>query len=163
MRHHALARVMGVVAAAGIAGAASAAESSPGRFSAALHAGASLPDHDLNPDGHPLLIGLTASYWVSEWLIFDASPTYMFDSGKLNLLAGPRFRLGLGPVGVHLGLQAGVVLREPLAPRIAVSPQAGVDTLLSGRYIVGVGYAGDLTFVAGTLKHRFFATLGYRF
>ncbi len=160
MRSSQWAKVMCLAIAVGVAGGASAAEASaaepaPGQFSAALNAGVVLPAHGA--------LGLTLTYWASESFLFDVSPTVLFASRKgLNLLAGPRLRISRGMVGVNLGLQAGPLLDQNGPALFIVSPQVGVEALLSSGTLVGVGYAGDFTFYP-SLTHRFFVSLGHRF
>ena len=161
MRSHRWTRVLGLVVAVGSAGVASASEYVPGRFSAALNAGVSLPAQSVDNSGIASAFGLTLTYWGSESFLFDVSPTVLGSRGVM-LLAGPRLRLGQGPVGMNLGLQVGPVFRGNSSSLLIVSPQLGVEARLSGGNFVGVNYAGDFTFYP-SLRHRLFVSLGHRF
>ncbi|MGA9523719.1 MAG: hypothetical protein WBV82_19820, partial [Myxococcaceae bacterium] len=94
--------------------------------------------------------------------------SYSFVSNRANLFLGPRFRTGFYPVSLNLGVQAGPVFIPDEGVRFGLSPQIGVDSVLSDHYVVGLHYAADIAFAADTsfgeqLNHRIFMSVGYRF
>ena len=184
MTRTSLGRVLAVLVAVGCSGAAFAQErgrtdgpegseygkggySAPGggRFSLVLNWGAAMASSEpLSglPDGPPLFVGLTGSFWIDEWFIIDVSPSFLLDSSRVNVLIGPRFRASWYPLSFNLGLQAGPVFVPGSGTRFAISPNASIDSLFADHYILGLAYAPDITFGAAT-EHRVFLTAGYRF
>ncbi len=141
------------------------ADPGAGRFSLQLNWGAAfLSTEPLGgaPNGPPLFVGLTGSFWADEWFLLDISPSYSFQSNRAQIFVGPRFRTGFYPVSLNLGLQAGPVFVPDRGVRFGLSPQAGVDTLIADHFVLGLQYAADITFGA-ELGHRVFMNLGYRF
>jgi hypothetical protein len=169
-------RVLAVLLAVGIGGAAFAqgrgrtdgpegseygkggyADPGAGQFSLTLNWGAALSE-----GSPPLFVGLTGTFWADEWFVLDVSPAYLFNTGRVNLLLGPRFRTSAYPVSLSLGLQAGPVIVRDDGLRFALSPQAGVETIVKDHFVAGLGYAWDIAFGAGN-EHRVFMSMGYRF
>jgi hypothetical protein len=139
------------------------------RFSLEVNWGAVIPADVLNarPSGPPMFLGLTASLWGEDWYQLDFSGNYLMDSGRMDVLVGPRFRTSTGfPVSLHAGLKAGALFIPERGTHFGVSPQAGVDVRLPGsRILMGLNYALDLPFGATTahVTNRFFLNAGYRF
>ncbi len=122
------------------------------------------------PEGPPLFLGLTASFWGDDWYQLDFSGAYVLDGGRLDLLVGPRFRTYGYPLSLSLGLKAGAIVIPEVGLRFGLSPQVGADLLLGNReeIILGLAYAPDIPLpveVNGDsfVTHRLFMTLGYRF
>ncbi|HSP77249.1 MAG TPA: hypothetical protein VLQ93_01875 [Myxococcaceae bacterium] len=138
------------------------------RFSLEVNWGAVLSADVINarPAGAPLFLGVTASLWGDDWYQLDFSGNYLMDSGRVDLLVGPRFRTYGFPVSLNAGLKAGALLIPDEGLRFGVSPQAGVDVMLADdRLLLGLGYALDLPFGArvSNITNRIFMNLGYRF
>jgi hypothetical protein len=137
-----------------------------GLFSLALNWGAGLPGANGPLDGvsgAPLTVGLVATFWVDDWFVLDVAPSHLFNSGRTNVLVGPRFRTMGYPVSAYLGLHAGPVFGDDLGVRFLLSPQAGVEALLADHFLLGLGYAWDVPVSQDRSNHRIFMTLGYRF
>ncbi len=121
------------------------------------------------PKGPPIFLGLTAAYWWDDWLQLDFSGAYVLDGGRLDLLAGPRFRTYGYPLSLYAGLKAGAIFVPELGMRFGLSPQVGADFIVGDRdnIILGLAYALDIPLPAradgGSNTHRVFMSLGYRF
>jgi hypothetical protein len=121
------------------------------------------------PKGPPLMMGLTASFWADDWLQLDFSGAYMLDGGRVDLLAGPRFRTYGYRVSLYAGLKAGAIFVPEVGTRFGLSPQVGGDLLMGSRenILLGLAYALDIPLPAeadgGSNTHRIFMSLGYRF
>jgi hypothetical protein len=145
---------------------------SGGQFSLEFNWGAAVnqeaPPRDA-PDGPPLFLGVTASFWADDWFLLDFSSSYVLDGGRLNLLVGPRFRTFGYPLSLHVGLRAGAIVIPEVGLRFGLSPQVGADLLLGSRdnIIMGLSYAPDIPLPVeidgGGITHRLFLSLGYRF
>jgi hypothetical protein len=134
-----------------------------GNFSLAIDWGAAI-ESDNTYTGSPLFVGLTASYWATDYFLLDASANYLLSSKKFDLLVGPRFRTVTWPVSFSVGFKAGPIFLPNNAVRFGISPQAGFDLLLERHLILGVGYAPDIPLGdGGGVAHRIFMTVGYRF
>jgi len=140
--------------------------SSEGHFSLEANWGASLIDDQYTRDfdGAPLFVGLTASYWGDDWYQMDLSGAYLFNDGRFNLLAGPRFRTTGYPVSFHLGLKAGAIFIPDTTVRFGLSPQVGADVLFANDHVLaGLAYAVDVPVGGGGVANRIFMNVGYRF
>jgi len=121
------------------------------------------------PEGPPLFLGVTASFWGDDWYQLDVTGAYVFDGGRLNLLVGPRFRTYGYPLSLHAGLKAGAIFVPEVGMRFGLSPQVGADLLIGHRedIILGLAYALDIPLPAWSdgrhNSHRVFMSLGYRF
>ncbi|WP_224244241.1 hypothetical protein [Hyalangium gracile] len=121
------------------------------------------------PEGPPLMVGLTASFWGDDWFQLDFSGAYLMDGGRVNVLVGPRFRTYGYPLSLHVGLKVGAIFIPELGVRFGLSPQGGADLLLGDRenIILGLTYALDIPLPAeadgGSNTHRVFMSVGYRF
>jgi hypothetical protein len=128
-----------------------------------------VPPPEGAPEGPPLFLGLTASFWGDDWYQLDLSGAYVLDGGRLDLLVGPRFRTYGFPVSLHAGLKAGAIFIPEVGTRFGLSPQVGADLLVGDRedIVLGLAYALDIPLPAWsdgrTNTHRVFVSLGYRF
>jgi hypothetical protein len=144
--------------------------SSPGGardFSLSLQFGGALQSDqsDGGRYGAPLFGGITATFWPSDWVLFDLSGAYVASGRRYNGLAGPRFRVPfLYPVALSVGFQAGVMVLKDAGLRFGVSPNAMLDFEVTRRFLVGLGYALDVPVSdnAGVVQ-RVFLSAGYRF
>jgi hypothetical protein len=133
------------------------------QFSLAFEWGASI-EADSKYSNAPLFVGITASYWNTDWFLLDVSSEYLISSKKYNILLGPRFRSVTYPVSFSIGLKAGPIFIPDDGVRFGISPQVGADLLLERRIILGLGYAPDIPLGGGGgVAHRIFMTIGYRF
>lgn len=121
------------------------------------------------PEGPPLFLGVTASFWGDDWYQLDFTGAYVLDGGRVDLLVGPRFRTYGYPLSLHAGLKAGAIVIPEVGVRFGLSPQVGADLLVGNRddIILGLAYALDIPLPAeadgGSNTHRVFMSLGYRF
>jgi hypothetical protein len=121
------------------------------------------------PEGPPLFLGLTASFWGDDWYQLDFTGAYVLDGGRVDLLVGPRFRTYGYPLSLHAGLKAGAIFIPEVGVRFGLSPQVGADLLVGNRddIILGLAYALDIPLPAradgGSNTHRVFMNVGYRF
>jgi hypothetical protein len=136
-----------------------------GLFSLALNWGAGLPFGEplTGTAGAPLTAGLIATFWFDDWFVMDVAPSYLFNSGRTNIFAGPRFRTMGYPISASAGLHAGAVIVPNAGVRFALSPQVGVDGLISDHFLLGLNSAFDFPLSNDPATHRVFMTLGYRF
>lgn len=143
-----------------------------GRFSLELNWGAAVNQEASPagaPEGPPLFLGLTASFWGDDWYQLDVSGAYLMDGGRLDLLVGPRFRTYGYPLSLHVGFKAGAIFIPEVGVRFGMSPQVGADFLVGDRdnILLGLAYAMDipqpLDSDGGNLAHRVFLSFGYRF
>lgn len=142
------------------------------RFSLELHWGAAVSQEASPvgaPEGPPLFLGLTASFWGDDWFQIDFTGAYVLDGGRTDLLVGPRFRTYGYPLNFHAGLKAGAIFVPEVGVRFGLSPEVGADLSLGYRenVLLGLAYALDIPLPAmldGTSNtHRVFMTVGYRF
>ena len=121
------------------------------------------------PEGPPLFVGLTASFWGDDWFQLDVSGAYLLDGGRLDLLMGPRFRTYGYPISFHAGLKAGAIFIPEVGTRFGLSPQVGMDLVMGDQenILMGLSYALDIPLPAeadgGSNAHRVFMSVGYRF
>jgi hypothetical protein len=115
--------------------------------------------------GAPLFAGVTATFWPSDWVVFDLSGTYVASGRRFNALAGPRFRTPfLYPLSLSAGLQAGVIVLKDAGARFGISPNAMIDFEVTRRILFGLGYALDVPVSSGAgVVHRVFVSAGFRF
>lgn len=130
-----------------------------GPFSLSLSWGAGLPADR----GAPLFVGLTGTFWLDEMFVLDVSPSYLVNSNRVNLLVGPRFRTPTWPISGTLGVQAGGIIDPDVGLRFGLSPNIGVDALVSDNYLLGLQYALDVPIGGPSVNHRLFMNIGYRF
>jgi hypothetical protein len=115
-------------------------------------------------EGPPLFVGATASFWGDDWYQLDVSGAYLLEDGRLNLMAGPRFRTYGYPLSLYLGLRAGLIYIPNVGGRFGLSPQAGADLLIANEHIIlGLGYSPDIPLGGGGLVHKLSMNIGYRF
>lgn len=133
-----------------------------GLFSVSLAWGASLPTGPL-AGAAPLFVGATGTFWIDDWFVFDVAPSYLLNSGRINLLVGPRFRTMGYPISASLGLHAGAIVDPVAGLRFGLSPQVGVDTVFADHYVLGLAYAVDVPVGGPAANHRLFMNVGYRF
>jgi hypothetical protein len=144
--------------------------SSPGGsrdFSLALSFGGAIQSDqsDGGKYGAPLFGGITATFWPSDWVVFDLSGAYVASGRRFNALAGPRFRVPfLYPVALSAGLQAGVIVLKDAGARFGLSPNAMIEFEVTRRVLFGLGYAIDIPVSDGAgVVNRVFLSAGYRF
>jgi hypothetical protein len=115
--------------------------------------------------GPPLFGGVTATFWPSDWVVFDLSGAYVASGRRYNGLAGPRFRVPFFyPMALSAGFQAGVMVLKDAGVRFGVSPNAMLEFEVTRRALVGLGYAFDVPVSEGAgVVHRVFLSAGYRF
>ncbi|MCP3058072.1 hypothetical protein LXT21_04690 [Myxococcus sp. K38C18041901] len=130
------------------------------------------------PEGPPLYVGATVSWWGADWFALDANVTYVFDGGRTNVMVGPRFRSWGWPLVFSLGLKAGAIYtpdyvdttyqdvrgnKEEL--HFGISPQVGAEVLMGSRDRVSLGlfYTPDIPIGGGGVTHRLGMAVGYRF
>lgn len=131
-----------------------------GRYSLTLNWGASLQDGKSSP---PLFFGATGSFWADDWFVLDLSGSYLLNSGRLNLLAGPKLRTAFAPISGFIALQAGAMVVPESGLRFGLSPQLGGDLMMGDHLLLGLGYALDLPIGGDGAGHRVFMNVGYRF
>ncbi len=133
-------------------------------FSLAFDWGAVIESDTRRYNGAPLFLGLTASYWTTDWFLLDASANYLLSSKKFDLLLGPRFRTVTYPFSFAVGLKAGPIFFNDSSVRLGISPQAGFDLILEGHVLLGLSYAPDIPLGGdGGVSHRILIGVGYRF
>jgi hypothetical protein len=116
------------------------------------------------PEGPPLFVGATASFWGDDWYQLDVSGSYILDGGRLDVLAGPRFRTYGYPLSLYVGLRAGLIYIPEVGGRFGLAPQAGADLLIANEHIIlGVGYSPSVPIGGGGMAHKVFMNIGYRF
>ena len=130
-----------------------------GRFSLAFNWGAAFESGDSSP---PLYAGGTASYWVDDLIIGDATVLYLADTKKTEFMIGPRFRTPTYPVGFSAGLKAGAATHSGDSVRFLLSPQVGVDFALADHLLLGLVGAADIALGQGT-AFRAGMDIGWRF
>ncbi len=134
------------------------------QFSLAFDWGAAVESDTRRYGGAPLFFGLTASYWMTDWFLLDASANYLLSSKKFDLLLGPRFRTVTWPISFVVGLKAGPIFFNDNSVRFGIAPQAGFDLMLERHVILGLSYEPDIPLGDdGGVSHRIFMTIGYRF
>lgn len=114
----------------------------------------------------PIFVGLTGTWWLEDYLLFDLTGLYVFRDGRYGGLAGPRFRVELGgmPVALSAGVRAGAMQIPLTGLRFVVSPVAGAEAMMQRRNILfGLFYAPDIPVGGGSVNHRLYISLGYRF
>ncbi|MCP3103276.1 hypothetical protein LZ198_30785 [Myxococcus sp. K15C18031901] len=125
------------------------------------------------PDGPPLYVGATVSWWGADWFALDASATYVFDGGRFSAMVGPRFRSWGWPLVFSAGLRAGAIYtpeyinssfdKEEL--HFGISPDVGAEVLVGHRDNISLGlhYTPDIPIGGGYVTHRLGMSVGYRF
>jgi len=133
------------------------------QFSLAFDWGVVIESDGQRYNGAPLFLGLTASYWTTDWFLLDASANYLLSSKKFDLLFGPRFRTVTYPFSFVVGLKAGPIFFNDSSVRLGISPQAGFDLVLQHLVLLGLSYAPDIPLGDGGVSHRILMSIGYRF
>jgi len=133
------------------------------QFSLAFDWGVAIESDGQRYNGAPLFLGLTASYWTTDWFLLDASANYLLSSKKFDLLFGPRFRTVTYPFSFVVGLKAGPIFFNDSSVRLGISPQAGFDLVLQHLVLLGLSYAPDIPLGDGGVSHRILMSIGYRF
>ena len=138
-----------------------------GSFSLEFNWGAAVLDREPlggAPEGPPLFVGGTLSFWGDDWFQLDVSGAYLFDGGRVDVLVGPRFRTYGWPVSLSLGLKAGAMYIPEVGTRFGVAPQVGVDLVMANDHVLaGLAYAPDVPIGGGGVAHKLFMNIGYRF
>jgi hypothetical protein len=132
----------------------------------ALQWGASTEEAGRTGGGAPLYVGALASYQVASGGAVDAAAQYLLNSGRLQLLAGPRLQLGGRPFSVFAGLKAGAFWVPGLTGgvRFGLSPEAGASVRVGERLQLGLTYALDLPLGGDAARnHRAGLEVGVRF
>lgn len=136
------------------------------RVGLALQWGASSEEADRAAVGAPLYVGALASFQASPAVVMDAAAQYLLNSGRLQVLAGPRLQLGGRPFSVFAGLKAGAFWVPGLAGgvRFGLSPEAGTAVRIGERVQLGLTYALDLPLGGDAARnHRAGLEIGIRF
>ncbi|XXF76546.1 hypothetical protein P2318_26325 [Myxococcaceae bacterium GXIMD 01537] len=116
------------------------------------------------PEGPPLFIGATASFWGDDWYQLDVSGSYIFDGGRFDVLAGPRFRTYGWPLSLSLGVKAGLMYIPEVGSRFGVAPSIGADMMTGNDHILlGLGYSPNIPVGGGGIAHKLFMNIGFRF
>lgn len=141
------------------------AAGAPGAFSLQVDGGGAFPrTGSFSP---PLFVGGTASYWGSDYYRLDLSGAFIPATDEVNVweaLVGPSFRMIAYPVGVSVGLQAGVYVPSKGDTHFVLSPKVGLDFLVEERILVGLNANYDFTVGDSDLSVvRTYLSLGYRF
>lgn len=143
--------------------------SGSGRLSLVLNWGASAAV-GVNPPlsgntftGPPLYLGGTASLWMYEWFLFEAHGSYAFNSGRTNVLLGPRFRTNTWPVSGSLGLRAGAILDPQAGLRFGLSPVASVEMIFFKHLLLALEGSWDIPIAGNGSGVRVGLNLGWRF
>jgi hypothetical protein len=134
------------------------------RFSATFHWGASFQESSplSGTPGAPIFVGLSGSWWSTDWFVLDATFNYLLNSSRIEGLVGPRFRTSTWPVSGGLGVQAGLINTPGIGPRFGIVPSGTVDFTIDHRVVLGLSYFLDLAFGA-PVGHRIGMNIGYRF
>ncbi|MFN0062383.1 MAG: hypothetical protein ACKVPX_07685 [Myxococcaceae bacterium] len=132
------------------------------RFSLNLNWGAAL---DFSPiGGTPMFVGLDFAWWGDEWYQIELGADYIFNSQRVDIQVGPRFRTPFFPVSFSGALKAGAVIFAPVgAVRFLLTPEVGVDLMIVNHVIVGIAYGLDIPLGGGSLVNKVFLNIGYRF
>ncbi len=139
------------------------------RFSLTLNWGASIPVGlpaplgGLGFTGAPLYLGGTASLWMYDWFLLDAHGSYAFNTGRVNILVGPRFRTATWPVSASLGLRAGAILDPQVGLRFGLSPVAAVELIFIKHLLLGLEGSFDLPLAGNGSALRIGLNVGWRF
>lgn len=134
-----------------------------GNISLSLDWGGALATGPQSGAGVPIFVGLNAGYWLDDWMVLELNPQYVFRTGDINLLVGPRFRTPAFPVALTGGLKAGAIFVDGRGVRFGLSPQAGLDVVVRRNVLAGLNYALDIPIGAPGYTHRVFMSIGYRF
>ena len=140
-----------------------------GKFSIALNWGASIPVGLNAPlggngfTGAPLYLGGTVSLWMFDWFLLDAHGSYAFNTGRTNILIGPRFRTNTWPVSASLGIRAGAIIDPQVGLRFGLSPVATVDMIFIKHVLLGLEASFDVPVAGNGASLRVGLNLGWRF
>ena len=116
------------------------------------------------PKGPPLFVGGTLSFWGDDWYQLEVSGAYLLDGGRLNFMAGPRFRTYGWPLSFVVGVKAGLIHIPEVGSLFGLSPSIGADMLMANDHILfGLAYSPDIPLGGGGLAHKVFMNVGYRF
>jgi hypothetical protein len=116
------------------------------RLGLALQWGASSEEPGRAAAGPPLFVGARATLQAAPSVSVDAAAQYLLNSGRLQLLAGPRVHLGARPFSLFAGVKAGAfaVPGLPGHVRFGLSPELGAAVRVGERLELGLAYALDL-------------------
>jgi hypothetical protein len=136
-----------------------------GAFSLQVDGGGAFPtEGSFSP---PLFVGVTGTYWGSEYYRLDLSANYVPANDDVDVweaLVGPSLRMILYPMGLSLGVQAGAYLPTEGDARFVLSPRAGLDFLVEEHLQLGLNVNYDFTVGDSDLSIvRTYLSLGYRF
>jgi hypothetical protein len=143
--------------------------SGSGRISILVNWGASVPVGQTPPlggngfTGAPLYLGGTLSFWMYDWFLLDAHGSYALNTGRTNILVGPRFRTSTWPVAASLGLRAGAILDPQIGVRFGLSPIATVEMIFIKHIVVGLEGSFDIPISGNGSSLRVGLMLGWRF
>lgn len=143
--------------------------SGSGRFSLMVNWGASVPLGVQPPlggngfTGAPLYLGGTASFWMYDWFLVDAHGSYAFNTGRANVLVGPRFRTSTWPVSASLGVRAGAIVDPQVGLRFGLSPVATLEMIFFKHLLVGLEGSFDIPISGNGSDIRVGLNLGWRF
>lgn len=132
-------------------------------WGAALPVGTVQPLGGLGPQGAPLYLGGTFSFWMYDWFLLDAHGSYAFNAGRVNALIGPRFRTATWPVAASLGLRAGAIYDPSTGLRFGLSPVATVELILMKHLLLGLQGSFDIPLAGNGSLLRIGLNVGWRF
>lgn len=133
-----------------------------GRVSLNVNWGAAI---DLAPvPGAPLFLGFDVAWWGDQWYQLEVGADYIFNSKRVDILVGPRFRTPFFPISFTGAIKAGAVVFPTAATvRFLLQPEVGVDLLVANHALVGIAYGLDIPIGGGSLVNKVFLNVGYRF
>ncbi len=138
-----------------------------GSFSLALDWGASISTASplSGASRVPIYLGGTASFWLTDWFLLDGHGAYAFDTGRLFVLVGPRFRTWSWPVSFGAGLRAGLI-NDPApgtGPRFGLSPVVSADMIFRRHLLAGLQAMADIPIAGNGVTFRIGINIGWRF
>ncbi len=114
----------------------------------------------------PFFVGLTGTYWGTEYYRLDLSGAWIPNSGN-NIwegMLGPSFVIWMYPMAMSLGVQAGGYVPQHGDAQFVLSPRVGLDFFVESRVKIGLNANWDIApanFDASIV--RAYLNLGYRF
>lgn len=141
------------------------------RISVLLDWGANLPVGGVSPlgglgaQGAPLYLGGTVSFWMYDWFLLDGHGSYAFNTQRVNVLIGPRFRTATWPVSASLGIRAGAIydLTPGVGLRFGLSPIATFEMIFAKHLLVGLQGSFDIPLAGNGSSLRIGLNVGWRF
>lgn len=132
-------------------------------WGASIPVGIVAPLGGVGPTGAPLYLGGTFSFWMYDWFLLDAHGSYAFNTGRVNVLLGPRFRTATWPVAASLGLRAGAIYAPSVGLRFGLSPVATLELILVKHLLFGLEGSFDLPLAGDGSALRIGLNVGWRF